>query len=258
MYCLNCGKEITEDSKFCKWCGSNVDIELDKIENTKDSKDKRIVDCNINWRKFIQYSVTGFLIYIVLLIIITDNSFYSWINNIISGLLFGFAFGLIIEDFLEGGTLLNIFHKKYIDLIVVFIIIVMQGLVSFYIPKDKLLTQIGFNNAQEKKTTSNSIINVSNELSLDPKAKLEKEIVECAHKFRKVKSKYKSMEYDLKYKTLSSNLNSKAEELQRYAQTEYTPIAYKFSSLLSTYADRNGSAALRDLAVKNDFLDLLR
>jgi len=86
----------------------------------------------------------------------------------------------------------------------------------------------------------------------------DQEIVEYARKFRAVKTKYEAMEYELNYKTVSSELNTKAVALKNYYLQEYMPTAKNFSSLLSTYNNRNGGAALRDLAVKNDFLDLMR
>ena len=40
MYCKNCGKEIAEDSKFCKYCG----VEQDKISTkTSESYNKKVI-----------------------------------------------------------------------------------------------------------------------------------------------------------------------------------------------------------------------
>lgn len=35
MYCSKCGKEISENSKFCSYCGSNNNIEITKNSNKK-------------------------------------------------------------------------------------------------------------------------------------------------------------------------------------------------------------------------------
>lgn len=87
---------------------------------------------------------------------------------------------------------------------------------------------------------------------------LVSEIVEYAGKFRELQRKYYAMRYEMNYKTPSSEIFTKVSELQRFAEYEYVPVALKFSYLISEYAQKYGGMALRDLAIKHNFLDLLR
>ena len=39
VFCKQCGKQITDDSLFCKYCGSKQDVEDAKVGNDKDRKE---------------------------------------------------------------------------------------------------------------------------------------------------------------------------------------------------------------------------
>ncbi len=86
---------------------------------------------------------------------------------------------------------------------------------------------------------------------------LETDVIRAAQIFREVSRKEKMMSYELKYKTLSSEIETKMEEYKRFAYEEYVPTANDFSRLISEYTDKYGGMALRDLAIKYGFLDLL-
>lgn len=90
------------------------------------------------------------------------------------------------------------------------------------------------------------------------KKTLESEIVEYAKKFREVRRKYYNIQYELNYRTPSSEIYSKSAEFQRFAEREYAPVGMHFSNLLVEYSQQYGGMALRDLAIKYNFLDLLR
>ena len=36
MYCKNCGKQIADDSKFCKYCGTLVDDSMTTNDNSNE------------------------------------------------------------------------------------------------------------------------------------------------------------------------------------------------------------------------------
>lgn len=45
MYCKHCGKEISDDSKFCQYCGGKQDVNYstpNSIHNNNDDKDKKV------------------------------------------------------------------------------------------------------------------------------------------------------------------------------------------------------------------------
>ncbi|MBA7518342.1 hypothetical protein ES705_10412 [subsurface metagenome] len=105
-------------------------------------------------------------------------------------------------------------------------------------------------------------INSENKIARNKLAKarklIEGKIVEAALKYKAVNYEATRREYDLKYRTLSKDIQRKTEELQKYNEKALLPIVKEFSTLLETYSDIFGDVALRDLAIKYNFLDLLR
>lgn len=87
--------------------------------------------------------------------------------------------------------------------------------------------------------------------------KLEKKILQAVQEYRAAKNIYDFMEYNLKYRTYSSEIYKKAEELQKYAVDVLLPKFQRFGILIKTYAKFYGVMALRDFAIKGGFLDLL-
>lgn len=105
-------------------------------------------------------------------------------------------------------------------------------------------------------------INSENKIARNKLAKarklIEGKIVEAALKYKVANYEATKREYDLKYRTLSKDIQKKAEELQKYNENTLLPLAREFNALLETYNDIFGGVALRDLAIKYNFLNLLR
>ena len=105
-------------------------------------------------------------------------------------------------------------------------------------------------------------INSENKIARNKLAKarklIEGKIVEAALKYKAANYEATRREYDLKYRTLSKDIQRKTEELQKYNEKTLLPTVKEFSTLLETYSDIFGAVALRDLAIKYNFLDLLR
>lgn len=89
-------------------------------------------------------------------------------------------------------------------------------------------------------------------------ANLEPNLIKAAIVYSLAAKINYNMEYNLKYRTLSHDLQNKTYELQQFVQDTYDPAVQEFSQLASDYADVHGSMALRDLAIKNNFIHLLR
>ena len=135
MYCLSCGKKITENSKFCKYCGANqkeIDINEKKNLNkeyyetvwtcdfcgkefkTKKESDNHELKClqnpknkkflqNISPKKAWQYLwLTTMLIFLINIFIFTkyDDSKFNLLNGKFLSFLFLFNIGLGIISFL--------------------------------------------------------------------------------------------------------------------------------------------------------------
>lgn len=83
------------------------------------------------------------------------------------------------------------------------------------------------------------------------------ELVTYAQKYREVRRKLWSLEYELKYKTPSYEIQEKAQQYKNFGENEYEPIARKFGSLVMEYGEIYGGIQLRDFAIEHGFLDLL-
>jgi hypothetical protein len=91
--------------------------------------------------------------------------------------------------------------------------------------------------------------------NLDP---LEKEIVQISNKLRQLTTKERKLSYDIKYNTMGADIQRKSLEYKKFAKEEYAPTGLRFSYLLTLYSEKHGRNSVRDLAVKWDFLDLLK
>ena len=89
------------------------------------------------------------------------------------------------------------------------------------------------------------------------KQELIDKIVECANKFDIATTKYTQMNYDLKYRTPSTKLQQKANELEKYADNVYLPAAQDFQYYFFKYTKKYGAVAGRDLAIQYGFMHLL-
>ena len=80
-------------------------------------------------------------------------------------------------------------------------------------------------------------------------------LIEAATDCKIKKDIYIQMKYDLEYKTLSKDINRKSTKLQQYRLNTLGHAVKKYSELALEYESNYGVAALRDLAIKNDFLE---
>jgi len=90
------------------------------------------------------------------------------------------------------------------------------------------------------------------------KAQAEREIVEAARGLMVVNAVYQQLQYELRYETFSTDLERKAKEVGSYAEHQVGPATERYGRAIKAYlADASGEE-LRDLAIKNGFLHLLR
>ena len=82
-------------------------------------------------------------------------------------------------------------------------------------------------------------------------------IVKAVSEYRLRKAAYDQMNYELKYKTLSNDIQRKSEEIYQYAKETLKPAFENMAYYISEYGKKYGAGALRDLAIKNGFIDLL-
>jgi len=87
MYCIGCGKEITEESKFCSYCGQkqlNEELLSKKnILNTNEICDERSSDDNI-FKKVIGWFLVWVALHLIILLTFSKNIFvtgYDWIMD---------------------------------------------------------------------------------------------------------------------------------------------------------------------------------
>ncbi len=106
---------------------------------------------------------------------------------------------------------------------------------------------------EEKNREENRLKQVFDDL--DP---LEKEIIQASKKMRQVTKKEQELSYEIKYKTIGADIQRKSLKYKKFAKEEFAPAAERFSNLLTLYNDKHGGSSVRDLAVKWEFLDLLR
>ena len=67
MYCKNCGKEISEDSNFCQYCGTNLKMEEKASNYQKNTNsvleempyDEDTESVNPNWKNFLDNLATN-------------------------------------------------------------------------------------------------------------------------------------------------------------------------------------------------------
>jgi len=69
MFCKNCGKQINEDAKFCKFCGARVVYEQPHFTSTKSSLFEKI-----NWRKFLLNRYVAILLGVIFVVWISASS----------------------------------------------------------------------------------------------------------------------------------------------------------------------------------------
>lgn len=89
------------------------------------------------------------------------------------------------------------------------------------------------------------------------KANCKAWLLESASTFRKQKSKFDALEYELNNKTLSKDIEKKSMELRNFQYAKLLPAAKDFNSAIGHYRREKGSSALRDIAIQNGFIDLL-
>lgn len=89
------------------------------------------------------------------------------------------------------------------------------------------------------------------------KQELADRFVECGIRFAIISDVYREMNYNLKHYTLSSQIQLKARELEKYAEDVYLPAANEFSYYLSRYGEKYGAVAVRDLAIQYGFIHCL-
>lgn len=92
----------------------------------------------------------------------------------------------------------------------------------------------------------------------EKKQELANRFVESGIRFGIVSSRLRQMRYELKYRTLSSQIQSKAREISKYVDDVYVPALDEFGYYLDRYIEKYGIDEARDLAIKNGFLHLLK
>lgn len=86
---------------------------------------------------------------------------------------------------------------------------------------------------------------------------LGKNLIKAAERYRECRSYYNQLEYELRYKTLSTDIPQKAQELKKYLDEKYVPAYIEFGGLVEKYGNKYGAVNLRDFAITNDFFDLI-
>ncbi len=87
---------------------------------------------------------------------------------------------------------------------------------------------------------------------------LTAEILNLAPKLIAAQLKFSQMKYDLNNNTTSDKVYEKAASASNYAEYTIAPMLNNFGNLISEYIARYGDEKLRDLAIKNGFLQLIR
>ena len=90
------------------------------------------------------------------------------------------------------------------------------------------------------------------------KQELADRFVESGIRFGIISDMYRQMNYDLKYRTLSSQIQFKANEIDRYTDDVFMPAADEFGYYLNKYIEKYGIKKARDLAIKNGFLHVFK
>lgn len=91
----------------------------------------------------------------------------------------------------------------------------------------------------------------------EKKQELADRFVESGIRFAIISDVYREMNYNLKYRTLSSQIQLKARELEKYAENVYLPAARDLEYYLSRYGEKYGILAARDLAIQHGFIRVL-
>ncbi|HAX62360.1 MAG TPA: hypothetical protein DCX95_07405 [Elusimicrobia bacterium] len=86
--------------------------------------------------------------------------------------------------------------------------------------------------------------------------KLPNDLIKTALLVKTYKSINIEWAYKIKYQTLSEDIAFERTEYRKWALEVYQPALKKYNDLCWEYADKFGYSAWRDLAIKNDFLDL--
>lgn len=94
-------------------------------------------------------------------------------------------------------------------------------------------------------------------IATEKKQELANLFVESGIRFATISDVYRQMNYDLKYRTLSSQIQSKADEIARYTENTFLPAADEFGYYLNKYIEKYGIYEARNLAIKNGFLHVL-
>lgn len=186
-----------------------------------------------------------FLIYSLLfvLIILLFFSFYVWKS--------AYQFNTELKEMKD--SLINLtsdfneLNKKYIS--------INESNKTLLNNSLKKNTPIGIQESYNSKLFQNEILLKSNN-EFENATDLEINIVKTARQLREVQRKIRSLEYEIKYRTVTDEIEMKSKKYEEMALNEYVPLGDKFSSLLSKYNNEGNN--VRDLAIKYNFLDLLR
>ncbi|MBA7658909.1 hypothetical protein ES703_66871 [subsurface metagenome] len=92
----------------------------------------------------------------------------------------------------------------------------------------------------------------------EKKQELADRYVESGIRFGIVSSRLRQMRYDLKYRTLSSQIQSKAREISKYVDDVFVPTLDEFGYYLNKYIDKYGIKEARDLAIMNGFIHVFK
>ncbi len=84
------------------------------------------------------------------------------------------------------------------------------------------------------------------------------EIRNAAESWRSAKNRYYELEYELKYTTISSEMRKKETEFLAFLEYQFRPTNEYFYYASKKYIRKYGNEEFRDLAIKYDFLDLLK
>ena len=90
------------------------------------------------------------------------------------------------------------------------------------------------------------------------KERTAEDLVRAAQHLLAVKATYAALEYDLKYKTLTSDIERKANDLQRYVTTTLLPATTQYGTAIESFLTTSSAEELYDLSLRYGFSSLLR